>query len=523
MGTLNENIELEKKIKSILGFYSTGNYEEVILRTKILIKKYPNITNLQNILALAYNAINNHKEGIKILEEVIVKNPNDIHVLNNLGMMHSALNNYDNSYHLLNKALKIKPDFFQAANNLSNLYLKLNKADQAIGLLKKFLNKENSNNYILYFSLANAYQQGGDFKNAKKHYQKCLEIDPKKTDPDKAISLMTNYKKDDSNHLNIMEKKLNENLSNFNSMLLNYSLGKAYEDLGNYSKSLNHLKIANKLHDDIKNYNSEDDNKLFNNIKLIFKNNFEMNNENYISSKKIIFIVGMPRSGTTLVEQILSSNNKIYGAGELPFIGDLAENLFFKNKIKLKYQEIDKIEENKFIDLNKNYFEKLNSFKIKENIITDKAPLNFKWIGLILRIIPSCKIIHCKRDAMDICWSNYKNFFNSSKMSYTNNFNNLANYYNLYLDLMKFWKNKFNDKIYDIEYEKLIENPEAEIKNLVNFCEVEWNKNYLNFYKNKKTVSTASLAQVRSPLYKTSVNKWEKFGEELNLLKKLIN
>ena len=108
-------------------------------------------------------------------------------------------------------------------------------------------------------------------------------------------------------------------------------------------------------------------------------------------------------------------------------------------------------------------------------------------------------------------------------MGYSNNFNNLANYYNLYLDLMKFWKNKFEDKIYDIEYEKLVHNPEKEIQNLVNYCEVEWSKDYLNFYKNKKTVTTASLAQVRSPMYKSSVRKWEKFGEELNLLKKLIN
>ena len=523
MSTLNENIELEKKIKSILAFYATGNYDEVVSRTKILLKKFPNIIDLYNLLALGYNGINRQKEGIEVLEDAIVKQPNNMHFLNNLGMMHSSLNNFESSYKYLSKALEIKPDFFQAANNLSNLYLKLNKADKSIALLKKFLNKENSENYILNFSLANAYQQGGDFKNAKKHYTKCLEIDPNKSDSDKAISLMTDYKKDESNHLDSMEKKNSKKLSNIDIMLLNYSLGKAYEDLGNYSKSLNFFKIANKLHDDLTNYNFEDDKKIFNNIKLIFKDNFVINNKNYFSDKKVIFIVGMPRSGTSLVEQILSSNKAIYGAGELAFIGDFAENLLFKEKTKLKYQEFKKIEESKFYNLNKNYFEKLNSFEINEKIITDKAPLNFKWIGLILKVIPNCKIVHCKRDAMDICWSNYKNFFSSIKMGYTNNFNNLANYYNLYLDLMKFWKSKFKDKIYDIEYEKLIEHPEEQIKSLVNFCGVEWNKEYLNFYKNKKTVATASLAQVRSPLYKTSVKKWEKYGEELNLLKKLIN
>tara|TARA_Y100000590_G_scaffold116462_1_gene132931 strand:- start:584 stop:2155 length:1572 start_codon:yes stop_codon:yes gene_type:complete len=523
MSALNENIELEKKVKSILAFFSAGNYEEVILRTKVLLKKYPDLIDLHNILALAYNGINKQKEGIAILEDVILKQPKNIHILNNLGMMHSTLNNFNTSYKFLNKALEIKPDFFQAANNLSILYLKVNKANEAIEVLKKFLNKENLKNYIFNFSLGNAYQQGGDFKNARIYYKNCLEINPNKADADKAISLMTNYKKDDSKHLESMKKKINNKLSNIDSMLLNYSLGKAYEDLGNYSKSLNHLKMANKINDDLSDYKIEDEKKIFNNIKIIFKKNFEKKDRNYISNKKIIFIVGMPRSGTSLVEQILSSNKKIYGAGELPFITNFAENLFFKDKTKLKYQTLEKIEENKFDNLNRSYFEKLNFFNIKENIITDKAPFNFKWIGLIFKIFPNCKIIHCKRDSMDICWSNYKNFFRSLTMGYSNNFNNLANYYNLYLDLMKFWKNKFEDKIYDIEYEKLVHNPEKEIQNLVNYCEVEWSKDYLNFHKNKKTVTTASLAQVRSPMYKSSVRKWEKFGEELNLLKKLIN
>ena len=245
MSALNENIELEKKVKSILALYAIADYEEVILRTKTLLKKFPNIIDLNNILALAYNGINKQKEGIEILENVIVKQPNNIHILNNLGMMHSALNNYDTSYKFLNKALEIKPDFFQAANNLSNLYLKLNRSDKAIELLKKFLNKENLKNYILYFGLANAYQQGGDFNNSRKHFQKCLDIDPSKADADKAISLMTNYKSDKTNHLDSMEKKMNNKLSKLDSMLLHYSLGKAYEDLENYSKSINHFKIAN--------------------------------------------------------------------------------------------------------------------------------------------------------------------------------------------------------------------------------------------------------------------------------------
>jgi len=523
MTIINEKIDFEKKIKNILKLYEIGSFEEVISRTKPLLKKYPDIIDLYNLLALSYNGLNKTEDAIKLLEDVLKRDPNNIHVLNNLGMIHSGISSFELSKIFLDKALKIKPDFFQAANNLANLYLKLNKSEEAINLLKNFINQENLNNYVLNFTIANSYQQSGDFKNARKHYDKCLFIEPNRCDSDKAISLMTNYKNDKSSHMKDMEKKLTKNLNKTDLMLLNYSLGKAYEDINNYEKSFLYLKKANELNNEIINYNSSNEKKIFENIKMIFKNDFNTISKDYNSDKTIIFVVGMPRSGTSLIEQILSSNKNVYGAGELPFIGNIAENLFFKNKIKLNFNSLEDVEEEKFINLNNDYFKKLSSFETNKKIFIDKAPFNFKWIGLIKKIIPNSKIIHCRRDAMDICWSNYKNFFSSIKMNYANNFKNIAAFYNLYLNIMNYWKNKFGKEIYDIDYENLIKNPEKEIKNLVSFCGLDWNENYLKFYENKKTVSTASLAQVRSPLYKSSIKKWEKFSEELNELKKLIN
>ena len=152
----------------------------------------------------------------------------------------------------------------------------------------------------------------------------------------------------------------------------------------------------------------------------------------------------------------------------------------------------------------------------------DKAPLNFKWIGLIFKIFPGCKIISCLRDPMDVCWSNYKNWFAAKKLNFTYNLENLGNYYNSYKDLMIFWKNIFNDNIFDIYYEDLISDPNTKIKGLIKFCNVEWDDNCLNFHKNKKTVATASLAQVRKPIYKSSIKQWENYKNDLDPLKKII-
>jgi hypothetical protein len=161
-------------------------------------------------------------------------------------------------------------------------------------------------------------------------------------------------------------------------------------------------------------------------------------------------------------------------------------------------------------------------FKNKKEYLIDKAPLNFKWIGFILAMFPNSKIIHCTRNSMDICWSNYKNSFASKSMGYTYDFDNLANFYKGYDDLTKFWVKKFNNKIFNMSYENLIMNKELETKKMLKFCDLDWDNNCLNFHKNKRPVSTASLAQVRQPLYSSSVKKWENYSNNLETLKKKL-
>ena len=521
MNRLDPKLHLEKKIQALLAFYASGNFEEVILKTKPLIKKYPNMIDLYNLLALSYSGYGDHKKGIFILNEAKKVQPKNIHVLNNLGLIYSSMNNFKLANEYLKKALDLKPDFFQAINNLGNLLLKINKSEEVIKIFKKISEKE-SENYIYHFTLGSAYQQLGDFSNARIHFDKCLKLKPYSCSADKAISLMTNYKKDKS-HLDFMKQKLKKKISKEDLMLLNFSLGKAYEDLKEYKNSFEHLKIANDLKDQFSNYKPQKEEKIFNNIKLIFKNsseNYENNSEN---NKKIIFIVGMPRSGTSLVEQILSSHKDIYGAGELPFIGNLAEELFFKNEFELKYKKFNDIDKSELDDVRKKYLNNLSIYNFNEKCLVDKAPLNFKWVGLILHIMPNSKIIHCRRDPMDVCWSNYKNFFSSNKLNFSYKFENLAKYHSLYFDMMNFWSKKFKDKIYNLDYEKMVTNSEEEIKKMINYCDIEWDNNCLSFYKNKKSVSTASLAQVRSPIYKSSLKKWENYSEDLKLLKKLLN
>ena len=214
----------------------------------------------------------------------------------------------------------------------------------------------------------------------------------------------------------------------------------------------------------------------------------------------------MPRSGTTLVEQIIAAHNKVYGAGEKPYLYNIIHDEFiFENSLNKQ-----KIIENQFSSLNlinKRYFNLFNLFNITENIITDKTPQNFMWIGFIKIFFPNSKIINCQRLAHDICLSIFKNYFSSPIMNWAYHQEDIAKYYNNYDELLKFWKSKLSKDIYTIEYEKLIQNKNEEIQKLLKFCDLEWDENCLNFYKKNKTpIQTASISQAREEIYTSSLN-----------------
>ena len=203
----------------------------------------------------------------------------------------------------------------------------------------------------------------------------------------------------------------------------------------------------------------------------------------------------MPRSGTSLTEQILSAHKDVYGAGELKFLGEsIKKNLLKENKF------VNNSSDN-LVQVQNEYLDKIESLNYKENVLTDKAPLNFKWIGFIKTIFPYAKIVHCDRDAMDTCFSNFKNSFQSYSLAFCYDLEKLGKFFNLYKDLMNFWINKYPDQIYNLSYEKLINDQKQETEKLLSFCNLDWDENCLSPHKNKKTVATASLAQVRSPIY----------------------
>jgi len=231
-----------------------------------------------------------------------------------------------------------------------------------------------------------------------------------------------------------------------------------------------------------------------------------------------IFKLGMPRSGTSLVEQLLASHSQVHGAGELDAMNKLVYPVLSNLSDQKVSPDSSEISQNDIIAVRDGYLEALAALNVSEKIITDKLPLNFLFIGFILSAFPKAKNIHVNRSPRATCWSIYRRYFSCMGNGYAYDMATLAKFYRLYIDLMAFWRERFLENIYDLNYENLTENQEQETHKLLLFCDLQWEEQCLDFHDNKRVVKTACNAQVRKKMYKGSSDAWRKYERHLQPL-----
>ena len=336
------------------------------------------------------------------------------------------------------------------------------------------------------------------------------------------LSTIKKYEKNDPHQaqmISILEKK---DLKELDKATLLFAISKSYEDQKNYENSSKFFKKANDIQKKIhKNYSIKQEVQLFEKIKNIFEQVDFTKYSQYYNNKKLIFIVGLPRSGTTLSHQILAAHSKVYGAGEVVVLDQfMKKSINSQNFISL-FESHSINNEEKIKSIVNNYFSKISYIKTSKNIILDKNPLNFQWLGFIRILFPNAKIIHCSRNLKDTALSIYKNAFDINSIVWSNWQEDLVQYISIYLNLMKFWEEKIPNFIYNLNYEKLINNPKEQIEELLNFCELNWEEDCLNYNKKTAAIKTVSATQARKPIYKTSLNSYEKYYNYLDMFKKI--
>ena len=514
--------DLKDEIKILLNLYNAEKFDLAISKSKKLIRKFPEYIILYNILGSSYQNTGENNLAKNIFIDGHKKDPNNIPIMNNLANTYKNTGEFELSSDLFEKIISKKPDYINSYVNYGNLKRDNNDFESAITLYKKAL-KINDNIPVIFYSLALAYQGLGRFDEAIKFSKKTLLLDPKFTQADMLISQSTKYQVDNIHYKEMNSKINNLELNNKQKVNLLFALSKAEEDMGQIKKSFEYLNFGNKMNRELLKFDIDEEAHFFNEIKELFNNiDFNSFSESNSSEKKIIFILGMPRSGTSLVEQIITSHSNVFGAGELPQLSRIVkDNLLIAGSLS-KEKVFDLIKDNSLINnLRDYYFQYLKRFNSSNAFITDKAPLNFRWIGLIKILFPNSKIIHCTRNPKDNCLSLYKNLFEGG-LGFSYNQKELGTYYNLYLDLMEHWKKVVPNSFYEAKYEEIIENPDKQIKKIIEFCDLPWEESCLSFHKNKTPIKTMSTAQARQPIYKGSINSFDKFAPFLTELNKII-
>ena len=483
--------ELRKKYDKLYKKFVKGNFLEVIEECNKVLKKRKHQL-FFNLLSFAYQKSGKIEKSINVMNEALALNPNHPNFLNNMGTCLYMLHKYSEAEKYYKKGLAIDNKHLHILNNLGNLKRETYKIEESIQYYKKVLSIQ-SDAVPSLFNLVGIYRITNQKENSKQYCKKILELNKKLTDADRQYSLVHNYVENDPHLIEMLKKVNDEDLNNLEKIHLYYGIHKAYEDIKNYKSAFKYLKIGNDLLKKETKYNFHQDEKKIKNFINFYKKNKKIKTTG--DHRGLIFIVGMPRSGSSLVEQILDSHKKVFGGGEISYMQEIANKIISEEKIDASVMN----------DYKNQYLALIDELNNSSPIFTDKELLNFINIGLILKLFPNARIINCTRDPVDNCWSIYKNFF-PIKTQFVNDFKDITKFYRLYLNTMKFWQEEFPKNIFNLNYETLIENPKDQIEKILNFCNLEWDENVMNHHKSSRIIRTLSFDQANKPISKKVSN-----------------
>ena len=490
MNIINDEL-LKKKYDQLYKRFAKGDFSEVINECNKILKHRKHQL-FFNLLSIAYQKSGKIEKSIDVMKEALDLNPNHPNFLNNIGTCFYMLHKYSEAEKYFKKGLEIDNKHLHILNNLGNLKRETYKIEESIEYYKKVLNIQNDAVPTL-FNLVGIYRITNQKENSKQYCKKILKLNKKLTDADRQYSLVHNYVENDPHLIEMLKKVNDDDLNNLEKIHIYYGIHKAYEDIKDYKSAFKYLKIGNDLLKKETKYNFSQDEIRINNLINFYKKSKKVKTTE--DHRGLIFIVGMPRSGSSLIEQILASHKKVFGGGELPYMQEIANKMINEEKINTSQMN----------DYKNQYLALIDELNNSSPIFTDKELLNFINIGLILKLFPKARIVNCKRNPVDNCWSIYKNFF-PIKTRFVNDFKDIAKFYRLYLNTMKFWQKEFPKNIFNLNYETLIENPKDQIEKILNFCDLEWDENVMNHHKSLRIIRTLSFDQANKPISKKVSN-----------------
>jgi tetratricopeptide (TPR) repeat protein len=466
-----------------------------------------------NHLAQIYHSSGMERQAMEMFEAAVRTDPFHVDSLNNLANMLRNCGKADDAIDLYRRALKQAPNATHVLFNLARVLKDKRAFEEAIDQLKKGI-KIDKNYYRLHHDLALCYEEQGRFQDAARHYQEVLRIKP---DHYKALANMISLRAFEPSLSLIDQAKRcldKSEITLIEKAKLHNGLGKYFDRNAKFDEAFEHFLKSNQAQKEMQGpYDREKNERLFESLKTVFSSKtFSAYEHCGSASERPIFVVGMPRSGTTLTEQILTSHPQIFGAGELSEIPSIVQDL------GVNYPECVTAARPELLEQSATrYLELIETVSpLDARFVVDKFPFNFLHIGLIYTLFPNAKLIHCRRNPIDTLLSCFVEMFDIVEQQFATDLDRIKEYILQKEMLMAHWKRVLPTTIFELQYETLVANQERETRRLINFCGVEWDDTCLNFHATNRQVTTPSRWQVRQPIYQSSSGRWRNYATQLN-------
>ncbi|AZO74239.1 MULTISPECIES: tetratricopeptide repeat-containing sulfotransferase family protein [unclassified Mesorhizobium] len=539
-----------------LQLHQAGRRQEAESLYRQVLGQQPNHAAALHFLGLLLHQTGRSDEGLDFIEQSVTLQPRNADFLNNMGTVMRDLGRVAAAVDFFRGAVDIRPEQLAARDNLGSSLKQLGqfeaaeeiyrgtigrnpfhvrariglaetlqeagRLDEAIALFRESLSIRPKDAELLY-GLGVAMMEKGKLTEAADLARQAVAIAPAMA---KAWLLLTQVKRQTERDPELASMEAEHAKAPQDSlarMQLSFGLGKANDDLKDYGRAFDYFAEGNTIRRKGIDYDPVRTRDEFEAMKAVFdKAFFEKHRPSDISDDTPIFVVGMPRSGTTLVEQIIASHPQVFGAGELSILKTAVGKQFPMSMPGGFPWGIADMPDKAFAEAGQAYLDMLHARYPGSRHVTDKMPGNFLLVGFLHMMLPKAKIVHCARDAAATCLSIFKVHFRGDSHRYGYDLGELADFHNLYADIMAHWHKVLPGVVHDVRYEDFVADQEGQTRALTAHLGLPWDDKVLSFHETDRPVRTASAAQVRQPMYQGSVDLWKRYGDRLKpLLDKL--
>ena len=487
-----------------------GQYQSAIFELKELTKQFPHSHELHELLGIAYARINNSKMADMSLSIAWANKTKSHDLFIEYGWNKIRIGHYKSAISCFQLALDSGVVRWEIVVGLINALTISGREDTIPELLQKLSDLAEGDAGALG-NLGGFYLERGMKPQARIAFEKALQDKPSDSTALDGYAQACNYQVDDAFLATLQNALADAHLDSYDKSQLGKTIAAIYEKNAQYDEAFQHYALANKRRKSANKYTPGTDKQLFDAIKAKFQmlqNVTADHSDHQLAEMTPVFVIGMMRSGTSLIEQMLDSHPEIQGLGELEVARKwYDDHLAFANR-KDKVSHAIPL-------LQRAFAEQIAQFAGSQTTFVDKMPVNFRFIGFLAKAFPKAKFIHLKRSPQAVIWSNFKMHLNHNYHGFIHDLTDLTAYYQLYLDLMRFWDRNCGNRILSVNYEGLVASPEAEVKRILSFIGKDFDPNCLSFEKNKRVVRTTSSTQVKRGLYKNSSEQWRHYESYL--------